>query len=293
MPSAPEPPTPLAGLRCQLGEGPVWNQASETLTWVDIAAGVLHCWRPGGEPSERLRVDGELSAALPRRGGGQILAVDRQLRAREPDGSETVVAEVESGLPDNRFNDCRCDPQGRLWAGTMSKRRLPGTASLYRVTPEAGAERMLAETTISNGLGWSGSGDRMFFIDSTSQRVDVFDFDQADGNAWNRRPFAAIDPADGLPDGLAIDAEDGVWVALFGGGAIHRYDADGRLDEVIELPVSNPTCPAFGGEGLETLFLTTARHRLNPEQLREQPLAGAVFAVQPGIRGRPTPACGL
>jgi sugar lactone lactonase YvrE len=127
----------------------------------------------------------------------------------------------------------------------------------------------------------------MFFVDSTTQRIDALDFDAATGAISDRRPFAAIDPADGLPDGLAVDAEDGIWICLFGGAAVRRYDVAGRLDAVVELPVTNPTCPAFGGPGLATLYVTSARHRLTPVQLAAEPLAGAVLALDPGVRGLP------
>ena len=291
MSSSPVIPDPLAGLRCQLGEGPSWDAAGEVLTWVDILAGELHSWSHGAAAPERIAIGGELGAALPRSARGFVLAVDRQLRVREPDGAERVLAEVEPEYADNRFNDCRVDPQGRLWAGTMSKPRRPGEGSLYRLEAGGEVERVLAGTTISNGIGWSGSGERMYFVDSTTQRIDVFDFDGADGSLHERRRFAAVDPAAGLPDGLTVDAEDGIWVALFGGSAVHRYDPDGELDAVIELPVTNTTCPAFGGTDLETLFVTTTRHRLSAEQLAAQPLAGALFACRPGVRGRPGVRC--
>jgi sugar lactone lactonase YvrE len=127
----------------------------------------------------------------------------------------------------------------------------------------------------------------MYFIDSTTQRIDAFEFDLAAGELGARREFARVDPDDGLPDGLAVDAEGGVWVCLFGGGQLRRYNAGGRLTEVVELPVSNPTSPAFGGPGLGVIYVTSARHRLTPQQLEREPLAGALLAVRPGVTGLP------
>ena len=254
---------------------------------VDISRGLVHRWRPASGAVETLAVEGEVGAAVLRAGGGLLLAIGHELVLHDPNGGRRVIAAVERDRPDNRFNDCRADPQGRLWAGTMSRSRTPGAAALYVLEPDGRLAVAVSRTTISNGIGWSADGRRMYFIDSTTQRIDVFDFDGSTGAISDRRPFAAIDPADGLPDGLAVDAEDGVWVCLFGGAALRRYGPDGRLDAVVALPVTNPTCPAFGGPGLRTLYVTSARHKLTPAQLAAEPLAGALLALDPGVAGLP------
>jgi len=276
--------------RDRLGEGPCWLDAVGELLRVDITAGLVHTWNPATAVQHTTAFDGEVSAATPRAGGGLIVAVGLTLVAVDPDGARRTIADVEPDRPQNRFNECRCDPLGRLWAGTMSKVREAGAAALYRLDPASALERPIAPTTLSNGLGWSPAGDRMYFIDSTTQRIDVFDFDPVGGGISGRRPFAVVDPADGLPDGLAVDAEGGVWVCLFGGAALRRYDPDGRLDAVVPLPVTNPTCPCFGGPDLTTLYITTARHGLSDARLAQEPLAGAVLAVAPGVRGLPATA---
>jgi sugar lactone lactonase YvrE len=278
--------TPLA-TRDQLGEGPWWDAATRALVRVDILSGAVHAWRPATGETATIEAGGEVGAAVPRAGGGLVLAVGRQLVLRDPDGRRGVAAVVEPDVPGNRFNDCRADPQGRLWAGTMSRTRVPGAAALYVLEPDGRLRVAIRNTTISNGLGWSRDGTRMYFIDSTTQRVDVLDFDGGAGAISGRRPFAVIDPADGLPDGLAVDAEGGVWVCLFGGAAVRRYDAAGRLDAVVPLPVTNPTCPAFGGEDLRTLYVTSARHRLSAGQLAAEPLAGALLELDAGVAGLP------
>jgi sugar lactone lactonase YvrE len=285
--TAPTAPVPVRSERDHLGEGPVWAAATGELWWVDITAGTVHRWNPRSGSESRLELDGEVSAVVPRVGGGLVLAVGHDLVAEDADGARRLLARVEADLGDNRFNDCRCDPRGRLWAGTMSKTRRRGAAALYRLTPEGALTRELAATTVSNGLGWSPDAEQMYFIDSPTQRVDVFDFDAAAGVMGDRRTLVEIDPAAGLPDGMAVDAEGGIWVALFGGGAVRRYTPDGRLDAHIELPVSNPTCPAFGGPDLDTLYITSAQHRLSPAERVRQPLAGALFALRPGVRGLP------
>ena len=281
----------------QLGEGPFWDDLRGELLRVDISRGLVHGWNPATGQAWRRECDGEVGAALPRAGtGGLVLAVGRrivldEIGSRPPDardGDRTrVLAQVEEDRPGNRFNDCKCDPSGRLWAGTMSGERAPREASLYRLAPGGEIERVLSGTTISNGLGWSPAGDRMYFIDSTTHRVDVFDYEAESGEIAGRRPFAAIDQADGLPDGMTVDREGGVWVCLFGGGAVRRYGADGALESHVELPVTNPTSAVFGGPDLRTLYVTSARHRLSEEQLTAEPQAGAVLALEPGVTGLP------
>jgi sugar lactone lactonase YvrE len=288
--AAPRPDSVRVALdvRDELGESPCWDAAAGDLLRVDIGRGRMHGWSPDSGRTWSLQLQGEVGAVVPRAGGGQLLAVGCTLLLRDVDGRRRALARADEPVGGNRFNDCRCDPQGRLWAGTMSRARVAGTASLYRLTPGGELERVVTHTTISNGLGWSPDGARMYFVDSTTQRVDAFDFDPASGAISGRRTLATIDPADGLPDGLAVDVEGGVWVCLFGGGAIRRYTPNGRLDAVVRLPVTNPTCPAFAGADLATLYVTSARHRLSPQQLEREPLAGALLALHPGVRGLPT-----
>jgi sugar lactone lactonase YvrE len=271
----------------QLGEGPFWDDLRGELLRVDISGGLVHGWNPSTGKAWRRECDREVGAALPRAGAdGLVLAVGRRIVLAEGEGVR-VLARVEEDRPGNRFNDCKCDPSGRLWAGTMSGERAPREASLYRLAPGGEIERVISNTTISNGLGWSPAGDRMYFIDSTTHRIDVFDYDAESGRIAGRRAFAEIDPSDGLPDGMTVDSEGGIWVCLFGGGAVRRYGEDGALEDHVELPVTNPTSPVFGGPDLRTLYVTSARHRLSEKQLAAEPLAGAVFALRPGVVGLP------
>ena len=268
-----------------LGEGPVWLAESQELLRVDITQGLLLTWSPETGRQIAQRFERDTSAAAPRVRGGFIVAVEHDLVLVDGDGARTVLATVEGDRPGNRFNDCRVDPRGRLWAGTMSRERQPGAAALYRVDPDGTVKPVILGTTLSNGIGWSPTGDRMYFVDSVQQRIDVLSFDAGSGTPAHRRAFVTIPAVDGLPDGLAVDAEGGVWVALFGGAAVRRYDPAGNLSEVVTLPTANPTCPCFGGPDLSTLFVTTARHRLSDSELAEQPLAGAVFAADAGVQG--------
>jgi sugar lactone lactonase YvrE len=268
----------------QLGEGPFWDERAGELLRVDITHGRVHGWSPSTGEGWTRQYEGEVSAVIPlAEGDGWLLAAGHRILVDDGDGARELAA-VEQDLPDNRFNDCRCDPAGRLWAGTMSKVRSPGSAALYRL--DSGTlDPVVTGTTISNGIAWDG--ELMYFIDSPTQRVDVFDYDPDTGELANRRPFAEIDAADGLPDGLTLDSGGGVWVCLFGGGALRRYSPAGALEEVVPVPVTNPTCPAFGGDRLDTLYVTSARHRLSEAQLAAEPLAGALLALDAGVTGRP------
>jgi sugar lactone lactonase YvrE len=278
-------PDVVLDLGDELGEGPCWRAATEELLWVDITRGLLHVWRPGAPAAETSAFAPELSAVLPRAGDGLLLAIGHDIVLLDPDGTRRTVATVEAGVDSNRLNDCRCDPQGRLWAGTMSKHDETGAGALYRLVPGGAIEPVVEATTLSNGIGWSPDGTLMYFVDTPTRRIFAFDFDGEEGTIYGRRAFAEVGLDDGLPDGLAVDTEGGVWVALFGGAAVRRYAPDGSLDAVVDLPVSNPTCPAFGGPDLSTLYVTTAKHELSPEQRERETLAGALFALRPGVAG--------
>lgn len=287
MSNNPQPSAAIALLGPdQLGEGPVWDDRSDELVRVDISGRLVHRWNPTTDASTSFSTDGDVGAVVLCEDGGLILAIECELWRRNPAGTLMFVADVQA-TPGVRFNDCRADPRGRLWAGTLHRDREPGHAALYRLDEHGELTTVLPERTISNGIGWSPAGTTMYYIDSTTQRVAEFDYDLDTGELGDQRLFADIDPTDGLPDGLTVDADGGVWVCLFGGGRIRRYLPDGTLHHEIMLPLTNPTCPAFGGADLSTLYVTTARHRLTEEQLVREPLAGALLQLDVGVRGRP------
>lgn len=268
-----------------LGEGPVWDERRGELWWVDISGRLVHRWNPSADDRISFTTPGDVGAVVLCADGGVLLAVECELWKVDDTGVWTWLAEVDAA-PGVRFNDCRADPRGRLWAGTLHRDRKQGESALYRLDP-GGLTVVLPERTISNGIGWSIDGTSMYYIDSTTQRIAEFAYDLDTGDLGEQRVFADIDATDGLPDGLVVDAEGGVWVCLFGGGLIRRYLPTGMLDREIELPLTNPTCPAFGGTDLRTLYITTARHRLTPEQLVREPLAGALLQLDVGVAGCP------
>jgi sugar lactone lactonase YvrE len=257
-----------------LGEGPSWDPDTGQLTWVEINRGVLRRWRPADGREQSLALGAPLSFAVAREGGGWAVGRRDRIALLGLDGRESTLMAVADPPADTRFNDAKCDAAGRLWAGTMSTTRRPGDGRLYRVDAGGDAAVAISSTTISNGLGWSPDNTLFYFVDSTTQAIDVFDFDLGGGEIAGRRRFAEIDREDGLPDGLTVDAEGGIWVCLFGGGCMRRYDAAGRLDAVVELPVSKPTSLAFGGPRLDRLYVTSA-------------LGGAILEIEPGVRGLP------
>jgi len=270
----------------QLGEGPVWDDRSDELVWVDISGRLIHRWNPISGATSSIATDGDVGAVVLCEDGGLMAAVECELWKVSPAGEWTLLASVEP-KPGVRFNDCRADPRGRLWAGTLHRDRDPGQAALYRLEPDGELETMLPERTISNGIGWSPAGETMYYIDSTTWRVVAYEYDLDSGDLGQVSDFAEIDPTDGLPDGLMVDADGGVWVCLFGGAKIRRYRSDGTLERQIALPLTNPTCPVFGGADLQTMYITTARHRLTPDQLEREPNAGRLLQLDVGVGGVP------
>jgi sugar lactone lactonase YvrE len=186
-----------------------------------------------------------------------------------------------------RFNDGKCDPAGRFLAGTMAYDLTPGAGALYRLDLDRSVTKLLPHVTISNGLCWTGDGTTLYYIDSPTQGIDAFDYDTGTGRPANRRRVAEIPRGAGLPDGMTIDADGCLWVALYGGSAVRRYTPAGTLDATVSFPVTNITCPVFGGPGLGVLYVTSARDGLDEAKLAAQPHAGAVFAADVGTSGLP------
>jgi sugar lactone lactonase YvrE len=264
------------------GEGPFWDMANDRLLLVDMLAGsVVEVDADGGTRRHRLS---EVAAAFrARRRGGYVLATENRFLLLRPDLAEEALLPPVFTDPKIRFNDGGCDPQGRFYCGTMAYDETPGAGTLYRLDPDGSVHVALRDVTISNGLQWNRAGDTVFYDDTPTGRVDRFTFDPVSAAFTDRRTFTEI-AGGGHPDGMAIDEEDGIWVALWGGSAVHRYDSVGRLDLVVELPVSNVTACTFGGADLRTLFITTSRQGLDPD---DQPDAGAVFRYDAGVRGAP------
>jgi sugar lactone lactonase YvrE len=271
-----------------LGEGPVWDAARGELIWVDVDRGLVHRRGPG-ETEATIDVGRPVGCAVPRAGGGLALALrDGFGLIAAGGGRAELVAPVERERHDTRMNDGACDSRGRFWAGTMSLAGETGTAALYRLDPDLGVRRALTGLSISNGIGWSPDDATMFHVDTPRRRIGAHPFDANTGTIGEPRRFIAVEDERGKPDGLAVDAEGGLWVALWGGSAVQRYSSEGKLEERLELPVSQVTSCCFGDDDLGTLYVTSAARGTCDEAL-----AGALFAFRPGVRGLPaTPFAG-
>ncbi|MFI7638455.1 SMP-30/gluconolactonase/LRE family protein [Nonomuraea sp. NPDC049400] len=266
------------------GEGPVWSSRWGGLRWVDMLAGEVLTLDAQGKVRRR-RVGKVAAAVRPRVSGGYVVAAERELLLADTDDLDAPLRSLGEAWTDPavRMNDGGCDPDGRFYIGSMAYDESPGRGSFYVAEPGGGLRVVLPGVTISNGFDFSPDGALAYYADTTTGRVDVLDYDP-EGGLSGRRPFAVVDPGQGAPDGLTVDAEGGVWVALWQGGAVHRYDAGGRLDAVVSLPIRKVTAVAFGGESLDRLFITTSALGVDRA---EQPDAGAVFAADTGVRGRP------
>ena len=290
------PCSPLPG---RLTEGPLWDDRRQEVLWVDILDGLVH--RAGLTDGEEgpdlapvaasLRFDGPVGAVALCASGALLAAVGTSvLRLDEGRPVAEAVALAALALPDDglprRMNDAAVDPAGRLLAGTMAYDESPGAGSLYRLDG-AGLGTLLDSVTISNGLGWSPDGSRLYYADSPTGRVDVFAYDPESGALSDRRRFAVLDR--GVPDGLTVDSEGRVWVAVWGGGEVLAFEADGTLHARVDVPASHVTSCAFVGPALDVLVITTATEGLDEEGLRAEPDAGRLFACRPGATGLPTP----
>jgi sugar lactone lactonase YvrE len=274
--------------QCELAEGPVWDAARGLLRWVDILPGHVHALDPVTAAHTWFEAGDPVGTFGLTRDGGLVLALVDGFALAGPDGQDLRrLGEFTVDRALVRFNDGKPDPWGSFWAGTMAWDETgnpPG--SLYRLAPDGTVTELFGEVGLSNGLDWSDDRRLFYYADSNSGRVDLFDTDQDTGALGGRRTFVTVPEADGIPDGLTLDAEGCVWLAVWGSGELRRYTPDGRLDRVVRLPARQVTSAAFGGGDLGTLYITTAREGYTEAELGEQPHAGDVFACVPGVTGR-------
>jgi sugar lactone lactonase YvrE len=282
---------PVGDVTAVLGEGPYWVPEDDCLLWVDIRGGRLH--RTYFPSCETVTMDlGAVSAAFPAVGGGILTVGGSKLTLHLPAErgerwTTRVVAEVPAreGI---RFNDASVDPAGRVWVGSMHVDEAEPLGELYRLDAGGVLTTVVKGVTVSNGLGWSPDGSRMYYVDSPMRRIDVFDYDPATCEAFRRRVFADLSAFAGVPDGLTVDADGCVWVAMWGGGVLRRFAPEGFQDAVVDVPVSQPTSCAFGGPGMTDLYVTSASVGLTPAELEAQPLAGRLLRLRPGPVGLPS-----
>ncbi|HZN85210.1 MAG TPA: SMP-30/gluconolactonase/LRE family protein [Burkholderiales bacterium] len=269
-----------------LGECPLWDERGRLLWWVDSRWPAVKQLDPASGAVMMLVLPEVVGSIAFREQGGLLAATKSGIHFLDAaSGALEARANPEAALPENRFNDGRCDRAGRFWAGTMSDVKRDPVGSLYRFDADMACTRLRNAVVIPNSLAFSPDGGRMYFADTMRHILWAYDYDPASGAATNERVFA--DAGAGRPDGSCVDAEGCLWNAEYGGWRLVRYTPAGKVDRVVEVPVANPTCCCFGGEDLGTLYVTTARQRLSPEELARQPLAGSLLALRPGVQGLP------
>jgi len=272
--------------RAQLGEGAIWDTGRQVLYWVDITGQKLHEFDPATGRNRTWEMGQTVGTVVPRRAGGVLVAVSDGFAAFDLEtGKLEVIADPEADSPETRFNDGKCDPAGRFWAGTMSTKGVAEAGSLYVLDTDHRVRKMAEKVSTSNGLVWSLDQRTMYYIDTRLQRVDAFDYDLATGNIANRRVAVPIPEDQGRPDGMTLDAEGMIWVAHWEGWRVTRWNpVTAELLATIKVPVARVTSCAFGGVNLDVLYITTARPAKDDPA---QPHAGSLFVVQPGVRGLP------
>jgi len=283
--------TPQAELvldsQATLGEGAIWNYKTETLLWVDIEQGILNEFDPETAENRSFDMNQRIGTVVPVDKGGVLVALEDGIYKFDlVEEKLEKVAHPEEGTEDIRYNDGKCDPGGRFWVGSMGLDQKDGRAALYRIDADYRWKTMIDEVTISNGIVWSPDKTRMYYIDTPTQKVTGYDYDNETGKISNPEVTVTIPDSLGYPDGSTMDSEGMLWIAMWGGQAVTRWNPEtGALLERIRVPALNVTSCAFGGKNLETLFITSAKAGMSEEQLEQFPQSGGLFKVKPGVKG--------
>ena len=279
-------PSPVDSIRASLGEHPV-RLADGSLAWVDIGAGDLYRLSPDGTHIVEHLHEG-VGCAAPAKDGGMVVATSKTFQRFDASGNRVGAPIVPVDLPmECFFNDGACDPAGRFLAGTSTTERTAGAATLYALEPDGTVRVVLEGVTESNGIAWSPDGGTMYYVDSGNQEVLAFPYEVSAGRLGTPRVVTAIDPAAGVPDGLAVDVEGNLWLGLWDGWGMRRYTPSGTLLDVVSFPVQHVTCAGFGGAELNVLYVATASSYLSDREHAAQPLAGALFRLDAPVPGHP------
>jgi sugar lactone lactonase YvrE len=267
---------------CLLGEGPLWDAANNCIYWVDIIPGDIHRFYPAAFEHSVFNVGEMIGAIALRKSGGLVAAMQYGFAFVDFDNKTLErITDPEAHLPGNRFNDGKCDPAGRFWAGTMPLNETDPSGNVYMLDDTLSVEHKIGGVTISNGMAWTADKSVMYYIDTPTRQVVAYDFDMAAGGITNRRVIIDVHNEQGYPDGMTIDKEGMLWIAFFGGWNVVRFNPyTGQALERIALPAENITCCTFGGPGLADLYITSAYKELTPEEKLQQPYAGCLFVVR-------------
>ncbi len=282
-------PVSIWDVGAELGEGPVWVERDRALWFTDIKRRKIHRLDPAAGATSSWDAPEQVGFVLPARSGGFVAGLMSGLhRFDESSGRFELIEEVDAHLPENRLNDGVVDPAGRLWFGTMDNGENRKSGSFYRFENGQVRPTGLTGIAITNGPALSPDGRILYFIDTLEGTIDTCDVAE-EGTLGPPRPFARISPEDGHPDGPTVDSEGCVWVGLYGGWEARRYSPAGELIDRVRFPVANITKLAFGGPDLRTVYATTARQLLKPEELERQPQAGNLFSFRSDVPGVPCP----
>jgi sugar lactone lactonase YvrE len=283
-------PELILDAHADLGEGPVWEPRSGCLYWVDIHAGHLHIFNPREGMDSQVEVGEFIGCAAPRRSNGLVLGLRSGFAFLDLTAEKlTRIVNPETHLPGNRFNDGKCDPAGRFLAGSMDDAEIEPSGSLYSLSPNGQVKTLLTGTCIANGLAWSPDYLTFYFINTPNRTVMAYDYDLATGAIANPRLVISVPPALGWPDGMTSDTQGQLWVAIWGGAKLTRWNpASGQLLEEIPFPELNVSSCAFGGPHLTDLYVTNAPKEMHAEQLAKYPLSGGLFRIRTDIEGLPT-----
>jgi sugar lactone lactonase YvrE len=275
----------LLDIRADLGEGALWDEREKVLYWVDINGHQVYAYNPITGDNTGYDVGQQVGTVVLRESGGLMLALKHGFAAYDPATDKLVMlADPEADKPDNRFNDGKCDTAGRFWAGTISPE--PAQGALYRLDTDMSVHKMVEDITVSNGIVWTSDKKTMYYIDSPVRKVYAYNYDNETGAIENCRVVINVPEGKGVPDGMAIDSEGMLWIAHYNGSAVHRWNpVSGEILHTIELPVSRVTSCAFGGDNLDTLYITTAINGMKPEQHANEPHAGSLFVAKTNVTG--------
>ncbi|MEJ8800450.1 SMP-30/gluconolactonase/LRE family protein [Pontibacter sp. H249] len=274
--------------KAKLGEGALWHPTEQRLYWVDIEGKVLHLYNPKTKEDKVWEVGERIGTVVPVAGGGALVALQNGIHYI--DTSTGKLTFVTNPIKDTgiRFNDGKCDPYGRFWVGTMALDSEEGAADLYMLDLDGNIHHKLSGLTISNGIVWSLDKKTMYFTDTKTQQVKSFDYDDATGSISTEKTIITIPKDEGSPDGMTLDADGNLWIALHGGAAVAKYNpSTGEQLQKVKVPAINTTSCAFGGPSLETLYITSGRELLSEEKLEKYPESGGLFAVKPDVSGVP------
>jgi sugar lactone lactonase YvrE len=274
-------------IKAKLGEGAFWNHRTQEFYWIDIEAKSLHIYNPKTKSNKSFPTPSRIGTVVPKNSTEAVVALEDGVYLMNTEsGDISLLSDIENDKTQNRFNDGKCDPSGRLWVGSMALDQKKYSGSLYMIDESGKTELKIDRVTISNGIVWTSNHKTMYYIDTPTAKIRAFDFDNKTGNISNERVAVEVNDSLGFPDGMAIDEEDMLWVGMWNGNAVVRFNPNtGEVISKIEVPAHNVTSCAFGGKLLDTLYITTASVDMTPEELSKYPLAGSLFKVVPGVKG--------